>query len=155
VTTKAGWKQIFDVPNQLIINKAAIAGGAVIFTSYTPSLGLCEFGGSSNLCAYYMTTGTGYYKPILPDFRLCVSLGDGLAAAPYIKRLGNGKSVPIVQKSDGTIIDRSYVPDDSGKLVPVDPDALGADPDPLINEPHGESTGALFWQERTDLKNPD
>ncbi|NLV96691.1 MAG: hypothetical protein GX043_05065 [Desulfovibrionales bacterium] len=146
VNAKAGWRHDFSLARERVINSAAVTGGAVFFTSYIPSLELCDFGGESNLWALYYTTGTAYYKPIISsdeDFLTHVSLGSGMASRPYLKRIkssinsGRIEVVPIIQMSGGHMIDKAFW-DNSDTTFWVDD--------------YGK--GALFWEQKDSLLNP-
>ncbi|GAB1408919.1 hypothetical protein MASR1M90_00730 [Desulfovibrionales bacterium] len=127
VQAKDGWKQDFTPAWERVTDQAGVLGDAVIFTSYTPSEQICDFGGSSNLWGLYYITGTSYFDPILgssSSHLLFVPLGDGKASRPS-----------FIIKKDGTV----DVPvQTGGKLVK-----------PTIKPPNYQSlrSRASFWRE--------
>ncbi|NLY40667.1 MAG: hypothetical protein GX055_03460, partial [Desulfovibrionales bacterium] len=127
VQAKDGWRQNFTPAWERVTDQAGILGDAVIFTTYTPSEQICDFGGSSNLWGLYYITGTPYYDPILgssSSHLLFVTLGDGKASRPS-----------FIIKKDGTVDVPVQV---GGKLVK-----------PTIKPPNYQSlrSRSAFWRE--------
>ena len=94
------------------IGQAALMGGLLTFTTFTPSSDICETGGTSDLWALYYKTGTAHHTKILgvtkhnqnKDKALRkVSLGKGLATSPSIHTGSQEGSTVFVQSSDGEI----------------------------------------------------
>ncbi|NLV97026.1 MAG: hypothetical protein GX043_06785, partial [Desulfovibrionales bacterium] len=126
VKAKSGWKQNFNPARERVLNQAAVLYDTVLFTSYTPSLELCDFGGSNNLWALYYLTGTPYYDPILPGHVAYIQLGDGPPASlPLFRENKDGTLTAIIQMPDGTL-----------KQIRINP---AGDP---------KRSGELFWRER-------
>jgi type IV pilus assembly protein PilY1 len=86
-------------------------GGALLFTTYIPSIDPCVIEGNSFLYAEYYTTGTPYFKPILGtiihptnvEMVSWISLGSGLASTPNVHVGGESGSRAFVQDSAGKI----------------------------------------------------
>jgi type IV pilus assembly protein PilY1 len=107
------------------LGQAALLGGLVSFTTFTPDADTCAAGGSSDFWALYYKTGTAYYKDILGvhdgydtlsgrNDRAKRSLGDqennenfhikGLATSPNIHTGREEGSAAFVQSSTGEIV---------------------------------------------------
>lgn len=107
VAASNGWRQDFSNAWERVLGQAAVLGGTVLFTSYTPSNDLCAIEGSSNLWALYYKTGSAYFDPILTGlvdpFATNMSLGRGLAATPNLHVGDSAKSTAFIQTSTGAI----------------------------------------------------
>lgn len=124
VASKSGWRRDFTLITpayERVLGKALVFGGAVVFTSYTPSNDICIIDGTSNLWALYYKTGTAYYKPFLgtidqiePPSKF---LGKGLASSPTLHLGANNKATLITQLSTGvTKTTEMNTPNPSGPL---------------------------------------
>jgi type IV pilus assembly protein PilY1 len=97
------------------IGQAALIGGLLSFTTFTPSDDICVASGESDLWALYYKTGTAFYNNILGTSLQTVngvplekslrkiSLGQGLATSPSIHTGREKGSVVFVQSSTGEI----------------------------------------------------
>ncbi|MBU0673261.1 MAG: hypothetical protein KJ950_01300 [Proteobacteria bacterium] len=113
-TTYDGWYIDLDA-DERNLSQAVLLGQAVLFTTYTPTLNVCEPGGSSKIWASYYSTGTTWFKPIITSLTgeksdasgnilRSTSLGSGLASTPNVHR-GSGKDAhAYIQTSSGGII---------------------------------------------------
>ncbi|MCF6239683.1 MAG: hypothetical protein L3J79_12930, partial [Candidatus Marinimicrobia bacterium] len=61
----AGWFLDFPDPGERNLGQAALIGGLLSFTTFTPESNVCNTGGSSNLWALYYKTGTAHYSGVL------------------------------------------------------------------------------------------
>lgn len=130
VAPMAGWRHDFSWNMERVIGQAAILGGAVLFTSYGPSVDICGFEGDSRLYAVYYKTGTAFYQPILNNagdiFSKFIGLGKGMATSPNL-HVGEGSgSSAFIQTSTGAI--QSIT----------------------IENPLSIKSGALFWRKNTN-----
>lgn len=108
VQAKDGWKRDFAPARERVLHQPAVYEGAVLFTSYIPSVELCDFGGTSNFWALYYLTGTPYFDPILPGHVEFIELGEGPPASRVqIKARVSGDSgsgaAAIIQTGSGEI----------------------------------------------------
>lgn len=97
------------------LGQAALIGGLLSFTTFTPSDDICVASGESDLWALYYKTGTAFYTGILGTSPQTVngvslekslrkiSLGQGLATSPSIHTGREKGSVVFVQSSTGEI----------------------------------------------------
>ncbi|HHL39368.1 MAG TPA: pilus assembly protein PilY [Deltaproteobacteria bacterium] len=98
-------------PSERVLSKAAVLGGIVLFTAFTPNNDVCALQGSSVLYALYYETGTAYIKSVIGTetsggteiVSSKTSLGSGV---PTTVGLAVGKSTKgFIQTSTGTIIE--------------------------------------------------
>jgi type IV pilus assembly protein PilY1 len=113
-TDKNGWYFRFEDVGERSLFQPIVLGGIVTFTTYIPSLDVCEYEGTSNLYAIYYLTGTAFNRSVIgtdpsqttPGGGELVlgktSLGTGVGTAPSI-HLGADSKV-MVQSSTGAII---------------------------------------------------
>ena len=106
VALAPGWRLDFTPAYERVLGQAAVLGGAVLFTSYTPSNNVCSFEGTSKLWALYYKTGTAFYRPILgvsgSTLLTSVDLGQGMALTPNL-HVGEAGSTAFIQSSTGAI----------------------------------------------------
>jgi len=116
-----GWNLDFYAEDGLTLEgernlgQAALIGGLLSFTTFTPSDDICVAGGESDLWALYYKTGSAFYNDILGTSSQTVngellekslrkiSLGQGLATSPSIHTGREKGSVVFVQSSTGEI----------------------------------------------------
>jgi len=111
---KDGWYLDFSA-GERNLGQAALLGGLLSFTTFTPASDLCAAGGRSDLWALYYKTGTAHFTGILgttPEgtkqrANNTIDLGRGLATSPniHVGREGGseGGSTVFVQSSSGKI----------------------------------------------------
>ncbi len=102
---------ILDNPSERVMVKPAIVGGLVIFTSFTPTLDECSFGGgTSELYALYAQTGTAYKENILGTEQKEVTTGGTTKTMTKIKSsvdLGVGMPSQVavhLGEEDGSVV---------------------------------------------------
>ncbi|MCU0587747.1 MAG: hypothetical protein MUF52_06280 [Syntrophobacteraceae bacterium] len=120
MSSKAGWLINLDSPKERNLGQATLLGDVLTFTSYTPSVSLCEFEGNSSLYAVMYDTGTAYTKSVIgtnsgktvvegtktkKEILSNVSLGKGLTVTPNIHTGRQEGSKVFVQTSTGTILE--------------------------------------------------
>jgi type IV pilus assembly protein PilY1 len=124
-----GWRVDFSPAYERVLGQAAVLGGAVLFTSYTPSNDVCSFEGTSKLWALYYKTGTAFYRPILgvsgSTLVTSADLGQGMALTPNL-HLGEQGSTAFIQSSTGAI-----------ETI-------------KIENPESVRSGTLFWRKNVD-----
>lgn len=124
-----GWRRDFSPAYERVLGQAAVLGGAVLFTSYTPSNNVCSFEGTSSLWALYYNTGTAFFRPILgvsgSTLLTSVDLGQGMALTPNL-HVGEKGSTAFIQSSTGAI-----------ETI-------------KIENPESVRSGTLFWRKNTD-----
>lgn len=129
VALAPGWQIDFTAGYERVLGQAAVLGGAVVFTSYTPSNDVCSFEGSSKLWGLYYKTGTAFYRPILgatgTTFNTFIDLGQGMALTPNI-HIGEKGSTAFIQSSTGAI-----------ETIKVE-------------NPESVRSGTLFWRENVN-----
>lgn len=129
VDAASGWRIDFNAAYERVLGQAAVLGGAVVFTSYTPSNDVCSFEGSSKLWGVYYKTGTAFYRPILgatgTTFNTFIDLGQGMALTPNI-HIGEKGSTAFIQSSTGAI-----------ETI-------------KIENPESARSGTLFWRENVN-----
>jgi type IV pilus assembly protein PilY1 len=88
-----GWRMDFtyDAQRERNLGQAVLAGDVLTFTSFLPSIELCDIGGQSEVYALYYRTGTAYKKPILGVDISTVHDGNALV----LKRGDLGKGMTI------------------------------------------------------------
>ena len=111
-----GWRLDYsDGTGERTLGQAALIGGLLSFTTFTPESDICSAGGESFLWGLYYKTGTAHYSGVLDTVAITVdgetkekaynkiTLGQGLATSPNI-HVGRetGTSV-FVQSSTGEI----------------------------------------------------
>jgi len=125
-----GWKHAFSAAGERVLGPAAVLGGLVMFTSFTPAQEVCSADGSSRLWALYYKTGTPYFWPSLarPNgaFSPFIELGPGLAAGPILQ---------ISEKQAVTAVTLLT----SGDITNAE-----------ITSPFPYKSGCLFWRKNTD-----
>jgi type IV pilus assembly protein PilY1 len=111
---KNGWYFRFEDAGERSLYQPIVLGGIVTFTTYVPSMDVCEYEGSSYLYAVYYLTGTAFNQSVIGTdssqttseggelVLTKVSLGTGVGTAPSI-HLGADSKV-MVQSSTGAII---------------------------------------------------
>lgn len=124
-----GWRVDFSPAYERVLGQAAVLGGAVLFTSYTPSNDVCSFEGTSKLWALYYKTGTAFYRPILgasgSTLVTSADLGQGMALTPNL-HIGEQGSTAFIQSSTGAI-----------ETI-------------KIENPESVRSGTLFWRKNVD-----
>ncbi len=119
--SKAGWLINLDSPKERNLGQATLLGDILTFTTYMPSVDVCEFEGNSNLYAIVYDTGTAYYQSVMgtnsgnvitgpggvtqKEVLNKVSLGKGLTVTPNIHTGRQDGSKVFVQTSTGTILE--------------------------------------------------
>ncbi len=121
---KGGWFLNFNSPDRAgerNVGQADLSGGALVFTTFVPSLDACIAGGVSYLWAVYYKTGTAYPEPIIGTiYRVLPSLngevglesardiliGSGIAISADIQRQEQGKIT--AQTSEGGIFQSPF-----------------------------------------------
>jgi type IV pilus assembly protein PilY1 len=125
-----GWKHTFSAAGERVLGQAAVLGGSVVFTSFTPAQEICTAGGTSRLWALYYKTGTPYFWPSLEhsvgNFPAFINLGPGLAAHPTLHVGVNPATKAISQSSTGDLTSTE------------------------ITSPLPFKSGCLFWRKNTD-----
>lgn len=99
-TTDKGWYVDLPDTGERINADSALALGALVFTSNTPSSTICVPGGSSWL--YFLNYMTGGKIENSTVTWSGTSLGQVLASRPVLIQLPSGKVVVLVRKSDAT-----------------------------------------------------
>ncbi len=117
---KAGWLIDLETTKERNLGQATLLGDILTFTSYMPSVSLCEFEGNSNLYAVMYDTGTAYFKSVIGtnsgntvtegsetknEVLNKVGLGKGLTVTPNIHTGREEGSKVFVQTSTGTILE--------------------------------------------------
>ncbi len=123
VRAGAGW--ILDLPDEgeRVLGQAAVLGGAVVFSSYIPSLDPCVLAGQSFLNAVHYETGTAFTSAILDIgadglVTTRVSLGQGMAPGVNLQ-VGQDGSVTALTQQDGMLKTKGLTPplkSNSGRL---------------------------------------
>ena len=105
------------------LGQAAILGGLVMYSTYTPCADYCTYEGTSNLYAPYYSTGSAYKEPGIglnasnkdsannSEVLRGISLGQGLTTTPNIEITSHGDGTPsedpgmnaFIQQSTGGI----------------------------------------------------
>ena len=109
--SKGGWYLNFPTPGERNLGQAALLGGLLSFTTFTPTSDICSAGGSSDLWALYFETGTGHFSGALGTTTVAgkeqaikkISLGIGLATSPSIHVGREVGSTIFVQSSTGKV----------------------------------------------------
>ncbi|MCF6265370.1 MAG: hypothetical protein L3J57_02350 [Desulfuromusa sp.] len=109
-----GWYLDFSL-GERNLGQAALIGGLLSFTTFTPTADICSAGGTSDLWGLYYKSGTAYYRAVFGTELEIVagvekerslkklSLGLGLATSPNV-HVGRKKgSTVFVQSSTGEI----------------------------------------------------
>lgn len=126
VDQHSGWRYDFNQPWEKVLGQAAVLGGTVLFTAYTPEAIVCNVEGNSRLYGVYYKTGTAYFDPIFKGssdvFSTFAGLGQGMAISPTLHI-----------SEDGT---KAFVQTSSGAIIPID---LNIDVQPKT----------LFWRKNT------
>lgn len=65
IATKSGWFMNLTLSGERSLNKPAIVGGLLLFTSFVPDSAVCGLGGNSWFYALYYETGTAYYQSVI------------------------------------------------------------------------------------------
>jgi type IV pilus assembly protein PilY1 len=120
MANKAGWLIDLETSKERNLGQATLLGDILTFTSYMPSVSLCEFEGNSNLYAVMYDTGTAYLKSVIgtnsgntvtegsevkKEVLNKVGLGKGLTVTPNIHTGRQEGSKVFVQTSTGTILE--------------------------------------------------
>lgn len=110
--SKQGWYLDLaspGTPSERVLAPAAVLGGIVLLTSFTPNGDLCALLGDSAIYALYFESGTAYYKPVIGTYtdagvekiKRSDTLGKGM---PTTVGLAIGKETKgFVQTSTGII----------------------------------------------------
>ncbi len=112
VEVRKGWYRNFTTggvgQGERCWTKPLVIGGAVVFTTGTPSGGdLCLFGGTGDLYALFYLTGAAYKKAILGknmagEHLVKVSLGSGIPAGAGLY-IGSDREKAFIQSATGGI----------------------------------------------------
>ena len=125
-----GWKHVFSDAGERVLSPAAILGGLVMFTSFTPTQEVCSADGTSRLWALYYKTGTPYFWPSLGhpagNFPAFIELGPGMAASPTLHIDENPTTKAFTQLTTGDITDAE------------------------IDTPIPFKSGCLFWRKNVE-----
>lgn len=125
----SGWKYTFTDAGERALSQAAVMGGAVIFTSFTPDQDACSADGISRLWTLYYKTGTPYFWPSLRhasgNFPATIDLGRGPAANPTVYASEKHTLNAITQST-------------TGKILNIE-----------IESPLPFKSGGLFWRKNT------
>lgn len=96
VKARPGWRMDFSGTGERNLGQAAVLGGLVMFSTYTPCADYCTYEGTSDLYAPYYKTGSAYKEPGIgvdasnkdsannPEVLRSISLGQGLTTTPNI-----------------------------------------------------------------------
>jgi len=122
-STFDGWLIDFTETNERNLGQAALLGGLLTFTTYTPSPDICKAEGTSALYARWYETGTSFYRKVFQDGNTFVdrngdnvidhgelvisgriTLGKGMALTPNIHTGREEGSKAYVQTSEGDIV---------------------------------------------------
>jgi type IV pilus assembly protein PilY1 len=125
-----GWKHAFSDAGERVLGPAAVLGGLVMFTSFTPAQEACSAGGTSRLWTLYYKTGTPYFWPSLEhsggNHLAFIELGQGPAANP----------IPHVSEKNAVT---AFTQLPSGKTSVTE-----------IDLPFHFKSGSLFWRKNTN-----
>lgn len=125
----SGWKYSFTDAGERVLSQAAVLGGAVIFTSFTPDQNACSADGISRLWTLYYKTGTPYFWPSLrhasENFPSSIELGRGPAASPSLHH-GQERTITTFTQSR------------TGEITNID-----------IESPLPFKSGSLFWRKNS------
>jgi type IV pilus assembly protein PilY1 len=113
IEARKGWYRNFSIPPGVGVGercwtKPLVIGGAVVFTTGTPSGGdVCLFGGTGDLYALFYLTGAAYKTPILGknvagEHMVKVSLGSGIPAGAGLY-IGSDREKAFFQSATGGI----------------------------------------------------
>jgi type IV pilus assembly protein PilY1 len=107
--TKEGWFMDLTASGERALNKPAVIGGIVLFSTFIPNTDVCGFGGNGKLYALYYTTGTAYKKSVIGTEGSVVlkstDLGNGLPSSIGIHVGKEEGGTGYVQQSTGTILE--------------------------------------------------
>lgn len=89
VNAKLGWYRWLDaMPGERSLTTTLVYGGAVFFTTFSPSGDICSYGGEGFLYVLYYLTGTAYKGAIIgteeDQNRYRLALGSGMPSEPSI-----------------------------------------------------------------------
>ncbi len=89
VSNRLGWYRYLDASDgERSLTTTLVYGGAVMFTTFSPTGDVCSYGGQGFLYALYYRTGTAYRDTIIGDTlgynRFRLSLGAGMPSEPVI-----------------------------------------------------------------------
>ena len=114
--SKDGWKLDFSTgTGERNLGQAALAGGLLSFTTFTPESDTCSTGGESSFWALFYETGTAHHSGVLGTTTVTIgsenkeqaikkiSLGKGLATSPNIHVGSEEGSTVFVQSSTSEI----------------------------------------------------
>jgi type IV pilus assembly protein PilY1 len=80
VQTKDGWFTTLAV-GERSLSRAALLGGTLFFSTFTPDASICEFSGNGRLYGLYYLTGTGYTASALGS----TTVGSNMIANSFIQ----------------------------------------------------------------------
>ncbi len=111
-TKKGGWYHTLIDTGERNIGQAALFGDLLSFTTYVPSIEVCDFEGDSYLYALYYLTGTAprdiavfsHFSNIPDNHLKRIALGKGLVPKPSVHVGRNPGSTAFIQTGDGGIL---------------------------------------------------
>ncbi|MEK6664243.1 MAG: PilC/PilY family type IV pilus protein [Pseudomonadota bacterium] len=111
--TQKGWYVDLPDSGERAVTNAALALGALIFTSNIPNIDPCTPGGSSWL--YFLDYKTGGFLTGSTVSWTAKSLGNKLGSRPTIVKLPNGTVKTVIKQSDGSVdVTAAPLPTNSG-----------------------------------------
>ncbi len=118
VNNRLGWIRRLTTPGERNLTTTLVLGGAVLFTTYVPTGGICSYGGEGNLYALYYKTGTAYitigeHHGFLDDTlgynRIMISLGSGIPSEPTLYVSADQTKV-FIQVGGGIVSPETGIP---------------------------------------------
>lgn len=118
VNSKQGWIRQLVMPGERNLTTSLVLGGAVLFTTYVPTGGICSYGGEGNLYALYYKTGTayittgehhGFLEDTLGYNRIMLQLGSGIPSEPTLYVSADQTKV-FIQVGGGIVSPETGIP---------------------------------------------
>ena len=112
----SGWRIIFPVEGERVLNQATVLGATLLFTSFIPTGTACQPEGDSRLWVTHFTTGTAvcpppFGRPHDTGPQTFTQLGKGQNAAPAIYLNKTGAAVAFIQTGLGAIRSLTIAPE--------------------------------------------
>ncbi|NDY42362.1 hypothetical protein G3N55_05835 [Dissulfurirhabdus thermomarina] len=127
-----GWYRLLTEPGERSLNQAALLRGALLYTTYQPTMDPCVTLGDNYIYGLYYQTGTPWYKPIFGPLYVDINRN-------VIERLKRkGLPTPPSLNSRG---DKAFVQTDRGVILEID----------MPNTPlEDQKSSRVNWREITD-----
>jgi type IV pilus assembly protein PilY1 len=109
-----GWYRDLEGQGERTLTTSLVFGGAVLFTSFLPSGGVCSYGGAGNLYALYYRTGTAFTSAFLKSdtsvyHPISVDLGQGMPSEPALYVSADQTKV-FIQAGGGIVSPETGIP---------------------------------------------